>query len=50
MENNLYKDDIIIFRSKKSLDKFIMANTDYHYLLQKKSCKYSTKIQRLKFI
>lgn len=33
IENDLRKNNIVVFTNKKSLDKYIMANMDYYYLL-----------------
>lgn len=50
IKNDWCKNNVIVFTMKKSLDKYIMANTDYYHLLQKKNCKYLIKVRRLKFV
>ena len=33
IENDLHKDNIVVFTSENSLDKRIMANADYYHLI-----------------
>lgn len=49
MENDLRKDNIIIFISKENLHKRIIANIDNYHLLFKKGFKYPSKIGKLQF-
>ena len=49
MENDLRKDNFVVFISKNCLDKRIMANADSYHLLWKKSCKHLIRVGRFLF-
>ena len=50
IENDLCKDNIVVFTSKESLDKRMIANADYYHLLWKKDRKHPIRVGKLQFV